>query len=93
MVEIPADKPSEIKAETLAYTHLHICIAHTAAHVFGSVGQKCYRYTDTLLDVERKTLGNTLADKITHAPFYAVADMLAEVEAEKLGNNTGRCES
>ena len=74
-------------------THLGMCIAHTAAHVFASAGQKCYRHTDTLLDVERKTLGNTLADKITQAPFYAVANILAEVEAETLGNNTGRCES
>ena len=74
-------------------THLRMCIGHAAAPVFASAGQKCYRHTDTLLDVELKTLGNTLADKITQAPFYAVADRLAEVEAETLGDNTGRCES
>ena len=68
-----------------------MCIAHAGAHVFASAGQKCYRHTDTLLDVELKTLENTLADKITQATFYAVADRLAEVEAETLGNNTGRC--
>ena len=68
-------------------------IGHAGAHVFASAGQKCYRHTDTLLDIELKTLGNTLADKITQVPFYAVADRLAEVEAETLGNNTGRCES
>ena len=56
-----------------------MCIGHAAAHVCASVGQKCYRNTDTLLDVELKTLENTLADKITQAPFYAVADRLAEV--------------
>ena len=70
-----------------------MCIAHPSAHVFASAGQKCYRHTDTLLDVELKTLGNTLAYKITQAPFYAVADRLAEVKAETLGDNTGRCES
>ena len=74
-------------------THLGMCIAHAAAHVFGTAGQKCYRHTDTLQDVELKTLANTVADKITQAPFYAVADRLAEVEAETLGDNTGRCES
>ena len=60
-------------------THLGMCIRHAAAPVFASAGQKCYRHTDTLLDVELKTLDNTLADKITQAPFYAVADRLAEV--------------
>ena len=70
-----------------------MCIAHSGAHVFASAGQKCYRHTDTLLDVELKTLENTLADKITQALFYAVADRLAEVKAGTLGNNTGRCES
>ena len=70
-----------------------MCLGHAAAHVFVSAGQKCYRHTDTLLHVERKTLRNTLADKITQTPFYAVADRLAEVEAETLGNNTGRSES
>ena len=70
-----------------------MCIGHPGEHVFASKGQKCYRQTDTLLDVELKTLGNTLADKITHTLFYAVADRLAEEEAETLGDNTGRCES
>ena len=59
-----------------------MCIGHAGAHVFASAGQKCYRHTETLLDVEIKTLENTLADKITHAAFYAVADRLAEVKAE-----------
>ena len=66
-----------------------MCIGHPSEHVFASAGQKCYRHTDTLLDVEFKTLANTLAYKITQAPFYAVADRLAEVEAETLGDNTG----
>ena len=70
-----------------------MCIAQPGEHVIASAGQKCYRHTDTLLDVELKTLGNTLADKITHTLFYAVADRLAEVVAETLGDNTGRCES
>ena len=72
-------------------THLAMCIGHAGAHVFASAGQKWYRDTETLLDVELKTLGNTLANKITQAPFYAVADRLAEVEAETLGDNSGRC--
>ena len=70
-----------------------MCIGHAGAHVLTSAGQKCYRNTDTLLNVEVKTLGNTMADKIAQALFYAAADRLAEVEAETLGNNTGRCES
>ena len=70
-----------------------MCIGHAAGHVFVSARQKCYRDTDTLLDVELKTLENTLADKITQTTFYAVADRLAEVKAKTLGNNTGRCES
>ena len=70
-----------------------MCIAHAGAHVFASAFQKCYRHTDTLLDEELKTLRNALANKTTQAPFYAVADRLAEVEAETLGDNTGRCES
>ena len=74
-------------------THLVKCIAHAGPHVFASAGLKCYRHTDTLLDVELKTLANTLVDQITQAPFYAVADRLAEVKAETLVNNTGRCES
>ena len=74
-------------------THLGMCIGHPGEHVFASAGQKCYRHTDTLLDVELKTLGNTLADKITHTLFYVVADRLAEVVAETLGDNTGQCES
>ena len=70
-----------------------MCIGHAGAHVFASAGQKCYRHTDTLLDVEVKTLEKTLADKITQPLFYAVADSLAEVQAETLGDNTGRCKS
>ena len=70
-----------------------MCIAHAGAHVFTSAGQKFYRNTDTLLNVEVKTLGNTMANKIAQALFYAAADSLAEVKAETLGNNTGRCES
>ena len=70
-----------------------MCIGHPGAHVFASAGQKCYRHTNTLLDVPLKTLANTLADKIAQAPFYAVADRLAEVEPETLGDNTTRCES
>ena len=70
-----------------------MCIAHAGAHVFTSAGQKCYRNTDTLLNVEFKRLGHTMADKIAQALFYAAADRLAEVEAETLGNNTGRCKS
>ena len=66
-----------------------MCIAHAGAHVFTSAGQKFY----TLLNVEVKTLGNTMADKIAQALFYAAADRLAEVEAETLGNNTGQCKS
>ena len=72
-------------------TLLGVCIAHAGAHVLASAGQKCYRHTNTLLDVEFKTLGNTLTDKITQAPFHNVAVRLAEVEAETLGDNTGRC--
>ena len=72
-------------------THLGMCIGHAGAYVFASAGEKCYRHTETLLDVDLKTLGNTLANKITQAPFDAVADRLAEVEAETLGDNTGRC--
>ena len=68
-------------------------IGHAGAHVFTSAGQKRYRHADTLLDAELKTLANTLANKITQAPFYAVAERLAEVKAETLGDNTGRCES
>ena len=68
-----------------------MCIAHAGAHVFTSAGQKCYRNTDTLLNVEVKTLAHTMADKIAQALFYAAADRLAEVKAETLGNNTGRC--
>ena len=74
-------------------THLGMCIGHAGAHVCTSAGQKRYLHTYTLLDVELKTLENTLANKITQAPFYAVAERLAEVEAETLGDNTGRCES
>ena len=65
-----------------------MCIGHAGAHVFASAGQKCYRQTDTLLDEELKTLRNALANKTTQAPFYAVAERLAEVEAETLGDNT-----
>ena len=60
-------------------THLGMCIGHACAHVFASAGQNCYRNTDTLLDVELKTLANTLADKRKQALFYAVADRPAEV--------------
>ena len=74
-------------------THLGMCIAHAGAHVFASALQKCYRHTDTLLDEDLKTLGNALANKTTQAPLYAVAERLAEVEAQTLGDNTGRCES
>ena len=74
-------------------THLGIFIGNAGAHVFASAEQKFYQHTDTLLDVEFKTLANTLAEKITQALFYAVADRLAEVQPETLGNNTGRCES
>ena len=42
-----------------------MCIGHAGAHVCTTAGQKRYLHTDTLLDVELKTLGNTLADKIT----------------------------
>ena len=73
-------------------THLGMCIGHAGGHVSTTAGQKRYIHTDTLLDVELKTLGNTLANKITQAPFYAVAERLAEVKAETLGDNTGRCE-
>ena len=69
-----------------------MCVGHAGAHVFASAGQKCYRHTEKLLDVELKTLRNTLADKISRAPFYAVADRLAEVEPETLGDNSGRYE-
>ena len=66
----------------------------TLADKFPQVQAKSVTDTlTTLLDVELKTLGNTLANKITQAPFYAVAERLAEVEAETLGDNTGRCES
>ena len=41
-----------------------MCIEHPREHVFASAGQKCYRNTDTLLNVEVKTLANTMADKI-----------------------------
>ena len=58
-------------------THLGMCIAHPGAHVFASAGKKCYQHTDTLLDVQLKKIGNTLADIITQTPFYAVADRLA----------------
>ena len=74
-------------------THLGMCIAYAGAHVFASAGKKCYRHTDTLLDVQLKKIGNTLADIITQTPFYAVADRLAGVEAETLGDKTGRFES
>ena len=74
-------------------THLGMCIGHAGAHVFASAGQKCYRHTEKLLDVELKTLANTLANKITQAPFYAVAVRLEELEPETLGDNTSRCES
>ena len=74
-------------------THLGMCIAHPGAHVFASAGKKCYQHTDTLLDVQLKKIGNTLADIITQTPFYAVADRLAGVEAETLGDKTGRFES
>ena len=74
-------------------THLGMCIGHAGAQVYASADQKCYRHTDTLLDVEVKTLGITLANKIKQAPFYAVTDRLAEVEAEALGDKTSRCES
>ena len=70
-------------------TQLSMCIAHD----FASARRKCYGQTDTLPDVEFKTLGNTLADKIGQAPFFAVADTLAEVQAETLGDKSGRCES
>ena len=68
--------------------HLRMCIAHAGPHVSTCAGQKCYRQTDTLLDVELKTLENTLANKITQAPFQAVGERLTEVEAETLGDNT-----
>ena len=74
-------------------THLGMCIAHPGAHVFASAGKKCYQHTDTLLDVQLKKIGNTLADIITQTPFYAVADRLAGVKAETLGEKTGRFES
>ena len=93
-----ADKLSEIKAKTLPYTLGHVDSEAVldklaGSHVFAGAGQKCYRHTDTLLDVELKTLGNTLADKMTKAPFDAVVDTVAEMEAATLGNNTSRCES
>ena len=56
-----------------------MCIAHPGAHVFANAGKKCYQHTDTLLDVQLKKIGNTLADIITQTPFYAVADRLAGV--------------
>ena len=70
-----------------------MCITHPGAHVFASAGKKCYQHTDTLLDVQLKKIGNTLANIITQTPFYAVADRLAGVEAETLGDKTGRFES
>ena len=70
-------------------THLGMCIAHPGAHVFASAGKKCYQHTDTLLDVQLKKIANTVADIITQTPFYAVADRLAGVEAETLGDKTG----
>ena len=70
-----------------------MCIAHAGAHVFASAGQKCYRNTDTLLNVEVKKLANAMADKITQALFYAVADRLAEVEAKTIGDNTAQSEN
>ena len=57
-------------------------------HTFLQVPAKSYGHTDTLLDVELKTLANTLADKITQAPFYAVADRLAQLKVKTLGNKT-----
>ena len=68
--------------------HLRMCIAHAGAHVSTCASQKCYRQTDTLLDVALRTLENTLANKITQAPFQAVGERLTEVEAETLGDNT-----
>ena len=70
-----------------------MCIAHPGSHVFASAGKKCYQHTDTLLDVQLKKIGNTLADIITHTPFYGVADRLAGVEAETLADKTDRFES
>ena len=62
-----------------------MCIAHPGAHVFACAGKNCYQHTDTLLDVQLKKIGNTVADIITQTPFYSVADRLAGVEAETLG--------
>ena len=49
--------------------------------------------TDTLLDVELKTLGKTLGDKMIQLPYHAVADTVAEVEDEMVVDDTGPCET
>ena len=60
----------------LVHTFFHMC------------RPKVLPTNNTLLDVELRTLENTLANKITQAPFQAVGERLTEVEAETLGDNT-----
>ena len=80
------------EGDTIAELEAHTDI-DKLKEVSESARQKCCRQTDTQLDVDLKTLGNALADRMTQAPFDAVADTLAEVEAKGIGDNTGGCES
>ena len=52
---------------------------YTQAYKFPKVLTKSVN--DKLLDVELKTLGKTLADKMTQLPYDTLADTVAEVKA------------
>jgi len=68
---------NKVEGKTLVYTQ---------ALMFLQVqNQECYRHTDTLLEIEPETLGNTVANEITKALIDAPADPLAEVEIKTLG--------
>ena len=79
---------TEMEAKTRHKTLAHVYCTCWCTGFSTCAGQKCYRQTDTLLDVELRTLENTLANKITQAPFQAVGERLTEVEAETLSDNT-----
>ena len=53
-------------------------------YVCTCAGQDCHQHTDTLLEVERKTLSIKLGDVMTEALIDALADTVAAVKAKTL---------
>ena len=58
-----------------------------------SADRNCYGHTNTLLNLELKTLGKKMVDKITQLPYDAVAHTVAELEDGTVSDNSGACET